>query len=109
MFAQSFGHGKGKRSYKNKGLNYKSSTHSKENKKNLSHFNLNGIITLGGKGLYNLNNRGSRGKLENTGLRPRKANGYTFSGLKKNFSGKQNVLYNSMNGQQTRKSHQSHK
>lgn len=72
----------------------RSSLASKENKKGLSHFNLNGIITLGGNGLYGYK-RGT--KKNKSGKRTKQSGGFNFSVLKKNLSSKQKVLYSSLN------------
>lgn len=73
----------------------RASLNSKENKKGLSHFNLNGIITLGGNGLYGLHKRGLKSKPKPR--RGNKSSGFNFSVLKKNLSSKQKVLYSSLN------------
>ena len=75
----------------------RSSLNSKENKKGLSHFNLNGIITLGGKGIYGLANRSIKTKPHKVLKRGNKSSNFNFTVLKKNLSSKQNVLYSSLN------------
>jgi hypothetical protein len=76
----------------------RSSLNSKENKKGLSHFNLNGIITLGGNGLYGYHKRGLKSKPSKVLKRSNKSgSNYNFSVLKKNLSNKQKVLYSSLN------------
>lgn len=74
----------------------RSSLNSKENKKGLSHFNLNGIISLGGNGLYGYRQRGLK---QQKALKRNNKSGtnYNFSVLKKNLSSKQKVLYSSLN------------
>lgn len=69
---------------------------SKENKKGLSHFNLNGIITLGSNALYGYHKTNLNSKIK-TGKRAKQTNGFNFSVLKKNLSSKQKVLYSSLN------------
>lgn len=76
----------------------RSSLNSKENKKGLSHFNLNGIITLGGNGLYGYHKRGLKSKPQKVLKRTNKSNSnFNFTVLKKNLSNKQKVLYSSLN------------
>ena len=76
----------------------RSSLNSKENKKGLSHFNLNGIITLGGNGMYGYHKRGVKSKPQKVMKRTNKSSSnFNFSVLKKNLSNKQKVLYSSLN------------
>lgn len=77
------------------------SWNSKENKKSLSHFNLNGIITLGGNGIYGYHKRNSKNKSSKGAKTSNKAgsssSNFNFSNLKKNLASKQKVLYSSLN------------
>lgn len=76
----------------------RSSLNSKENKKGLSHFNLNGIITLGGNGLYGFHKRGLKSKPQKILKRSKQStSNFNFSVLKKNLGSKQKVLYSSLN------------
>lgn len=71
------------------------SFNSKENKKGLSQFNLNGLITLGGNSLFNSKKNSIQ---ESSWKKPSLRNqNLTMNSLKKNFSQKQKVFYSSMN------------
>jgi hypothetical protein len=87
----------GKRSLKSNFHAKRSSLNSKENKKGLSHFNLNGIITLGRNGLYGYNKRSLKSKPQKVLKRGNKSSNFNFTVLKKNLSSKQKVLYSSLN------------
>jgi hypothetical protein len=75
----------------------RASLNSKENKKGLSHFNLNGIITLGGNGIYGMHKRSIKTKPHKVLKRGNKSSNFNFTVLKKNLSSKQKVLYSSLN------------
>lgn len=70
------------------------SYNSKENKKGLSQFNLNGLITLGGNSVFTSKKNVSK---EPTWNKERKTQNLTMNTFKKNFSNKQKVFYSSMN------------
>ena len=86
-----YGRGSGKRLQLGKNaVNLKKSLASKENKKGLSHFNLNG------NGILGIHKRSQKGKNQNKNPSSASSN-FNFSVLKKNAPSKQKVMYSSLN------------